>query len=97
MKRAGLVTQRMMSDWVREAGVELRGASVDESPHCYKRRPEVLAEHVGSIKILHTLRPSGSQWPERANAIRTKIEISAEFGGPARTRTGDLYRVKVAL
>jgi len=24
--------------WVRRAGVTLRGASVDESPHCYKRR-----------------------------------------------------------
>jgi tRNA-splicing ligase RtcB len=31
----------------------------DESPHCYKRLPDVLAEHEGSIRILHTLRPLG--------------------------------------
>ena len=28
-----------------EPQVELRGGGVDESPHCYKRLPEVLAEH----------------------------------------------------
>ena len=39
--------------------LELRGAGVDESPHCYKRLPEVLAEHRESIRILHTLRPLG--------------------------------------
>lgn len=49
----------MMLAWVREKGVELRGAGTDESPHCYKRLPEVLAHHAGSIRILHTLRPMG--------------------------------------
>lgn len=59
VKRAGKVTQEMMDIWVAEAHVELRGAGVDESPHCYKRLPEVLAEHEGTIRILHTLTPVG--------------------------------------
>ena len=49
----------MMSEWVARAKVELRGAGLDESPHCYKRLNEVLAEHVDSIRILHTLTPVG--------------------------------------
>jgi hypothetical protein len=49
----------MMQEWLRTSGVELRGAGVDESPHCYKRLTDVLAEHAGSIKILHTLTPIG--------------------------------------
>ena len=40
-------------------GVELRGADADEAPECYKRLPEVLAHHAGTINILHTLRPIG--------------------------------------
>src|SRR5947207_2946834 len=57
--RPGKVSQEMMSEWVARAGVELRGAGLDESPHCYKRLPEVLAEHGDSIRILHTLTPIG--------------------------------------
>ena len=55
----GLIRPSMMYAWVRETGVELRGAGVDESPHCYKRLPEVLEHHKKSIRILHTLRPIG--------------------------------------
>ena len=39
------VTGDMLRQSVAEAGVTLRGAGVDESPHCYKRLPEVLREH----------------------------------------------------
>jgi tRNA-splicing ligase RtcB len=59
VKRAGKVTQEMMDGWVSRAKIELRGAGLDESPDCYKRLPEVLAEHGDSIKILHTLTPVG--------------------------------------
>ena len=55
----GLVTREMMRDWVAECGVELRGAGVDEAPQCYKRLPEVLAQHEGTVKVLHRLRPIG--------------------------------------
>ncbi|MCE9626549.1 MAG: RtcB family protein [Candidatus Eisenbacteria bacterium] len=55
----GLVSRQMMTEWVRERGVELRGAGTDESPHCYKRLPEVLAHHAETVRVLHTLRPIG--------------------------------------
>ncbi|GIV02457.1 MAG: RNA-splicing ligase RtcB [Fimbriimonadales bacterium] len=55
----GQITRAMMMDWVRKMGVELRGADTDESPHCYKRLPDVLAEHGKTIRIVHTLQPIG--------------------------------------
>jgi tRNA-splicing ligase RtcB (3'-phosphate/5'-hydroxy nucleic acid ligase) len=57
--RPGKVTPEMMREWVTRQGVELRGAGLDESPHCYKRLPEVLAHHADSVRILHTLTPVG--------------------------------------
>ena len=57
--RPGKVTPEMMQAWLKKANVELRGAGLDESPDCYKRLPEVLAEHSQSIRILHTLTPVG--------------------------------------
>jgi tRNA-splicing ligase RtcB (3'-phosphate/5'-hydroxy nucleic acid ligase) len=48
-----------MMDWINEQGVELRGAGTDESPHCYKRLPKVLAYHAGTVRIVHQLRPLG--------------------------------------
>jgi tRNA-splicing ligase RtcB len=55
----GKVSQDMMDQWVNGAGVELRGAGVDESPHCYKRLTDVLAAQGDTIKVLHTLTPVG--------------------------------------
>jgi tRNA-splicing ligase RtcB (3'-phosphate/5'-hydroxy nucleic acid ligase) len=55
----GAVTRSMMMKWVHEMNVELRGAGTDESPHCYKRLPEVLEFHKNTIRILHTLYPIG--------------------------------------
>ncbi len=57
--REGKVTRAMLNDWIGPMGVELRGAGVDESPHCYKRLPEVLRHHEQSVKVLHTLTPIG--------------------------------------
>ena len=57
--RRGKVSPQMMREWVERAGVELRGAGLDESPHCYKRLHEVLREHGDSIRILHALTPVG--------------------------------------
>jgi tRNA-splicing ligase RtcB len=56
-KQPGKVSRQMMDDWVREKGVILRGAGVDESPHVYRRLPEVLAEQGETIEVVHTLRP----------------------------------------
>jgi tRNA-splicing ligase RtcB (3'-phosphate/5'-hydroxy nucleic acid ligase) len=57
--REPMVTQEMMRTAVQDAKVELRGAGVDESPHCYKRLPAVLAAMGDSIRVLHTLTPVG--------------------------------------
>ncbi|MFC5860810.1 RtcB family protein [Acidicapsa dinghuensis] len=59
MIRPPKITQAMMRQKVRQANVELRGAGVDESPHCYKRLNEVLEAHGETIRILHTLTPVG--------------------------------------
>lgn len=58
-KAGGLISREMMNDWMREAGVTLRGAGTDESPHCYKRLSDVLEYHHNSIRVLHTLKPIG--------------------------------------
>ena len=55
----GKVTAEMMNGWLQRANVVLRGGGRDESPDCYKRLPEVLAEMGDSIRILHTLTPLG--------------------------------------
>jgi len=47
----------MMEDWVKEKGVVLRGGGLDESPHVYRRLPDVLSAQKGTIEVLHTLRP----------------------------------------
>jgi tRNA-splicing ligase RtcB (3'-phosphate/5'-hydroxy nucleic acid ligase) len=53
----GRVTPEMMQSWVRAKGVILRGGGLDESPHVYRRLPEVLAAQGSTIEVLHTLRP----------------------------------------
>jgi tRNA-splicing ligase RtcB len=35
----------------------ISGGDVDESPMAYRRLPDVLAHHAGTIRVLHTLRP----------------------------------------
>lgn len=55
--RPGLVSQEMMQEWVKEKGVILRGGGLDESPHVYRRLPEVLTAQGGTIEIEHVLKP----------------------------------------
>ena len=55
----GKISRDMMNEWIQQQGVELRGAGTDESPHCYKRLPDVLNHHANTIKIVHTLQPLG--------------------------------------
>lgn len=50
-------TRAEMDEWLQGRGVTLIGADLDESPMAYRRLPEVLAEHAGSVKVVHTLRP----------------------------------------
>jgi tRNA-splicing ligase RtcB len=55
----GRVSHEEMDAWMKEKGVVLRGGDLDESPQVYRRLDEVLKEHEGTIRILHTLRPLG--------------------------------------
>ena len=57
VKRPGLVSPQMMRSWIDEKGVILRGGGLDESPHAYRRLPEVLAAQGDTINVLHRLRP----------------------------------------
>jgi tRNA-splicing ligase RtcB len=58
-RQPGLVRHDEMRKWIDDMGVVLRGADLDEAPQAYRRLPEVLQAHEGTIKILHTLRPLG--------------------------------------
>jgi tRNA-splicing ligase RtcB len=55
--QGGAVTPQMLREWVSKKGVILRGGGLDESPHVYRRLPDVLAAQGPTIEILHTLRP----------------------------------------
>ncbi len=57
VKRPGKVSPEMMEEWLRDKGVVLRGGGLDESPHAYRRLPEVLEAQGDTIEVLHTLRP----------------------------------------
>jgi tRNA-splicing ligase RtcB len=50
-------TRAEMDAWLNRRGVSLIGGDLDESPMAYRRLPEVLAHHAGTVKVLHTLRP----------------------------------------
>lgn len=50
-------TKQQMTEWLHREGVILSGGDVDESPMAYKRLPEVLEHHYGTILVRHTLKP----------------------------------------
>jgi len=53
----GEVDFSAVQDRLRADNIILKGAGADEAPEVYKFLPDVLAEHDGTIRILHTLRP----------------------------------------
>ena len=57
IRMAGRVRHDEMLAWLREKGVLLVGGGLDEAPQAYRRLPDVLAEHEGTVRVLHTLRP----------------------------------------
>ncbi len=56
-KTAGKISPEMMHLWLKEKNVILRGGGLDESPHAYRRLPDVLASQGKTIEVLHTLKP----------------------------------------
>lgn len=55
--RPGAIAQSEMDEWLSRTGVILRGAGLDEAPQAYRRLPDVLAAHAGTVEVLHTLQP----------------------------------------
>jgi tRNA-splicing ligase RtcB (3'-phosphate/5'-hydroxy nucleic acid ligase) len=55
--KEGAVSREMMHEWVQKQGVLLRGGGTDESPHVYRRLPDVLEAQGATVEVLHTLRP----------------------------------------
>jgi tRNA-splicing ligase RtcB (3'-phosphate/5'-hydroxy nucleic acid ligase) len=53
----GAISPQMMESWVKEKGVVLRGGGLDESPHVYRRLPQVLAAQGPTIEVEHVLKP----------------------------------------
>jgi tRNA-splicing ligase RtcB len=53
----GRVRHDEMQEWLRAKGVHLIGGDLDEAPQAYRRLPDVLAHHAGTVEIEHTLRP----------------------------------------
>jgi len=57
--KAGRVDWPAVQARLREQGIVLAGGGADEAPEVYKRLPDVLAAHAGTIAVKHTLRPLG--------------------------------------
>ncbi|HKV71002.1 MAG TPA: RtcB family protein [Gemmatimonadales bacterium] len=55
--KPGKVSWEMLREWVGGKGVILRGGGLDESPHAYRRLPDVLAAQGDTVTVLHTLTP----------------------------------------
>jgi tRNA-splicing ligase RtcB len=56
-RQPGRVRHDEMQQWLREKGVTLYGGDLDEAPQAYRRLPDVLAAHAGTVRIEHTLKP----------------------------------------
>src|SRR5215211_5649910 len=57
--RPALVDWDAVRERLRANGIFLVGGGADEAPEVYKRLPDVLAAHGGSVRVKHTLRPLG--------------------------------------
>ena len=57
--KPGVVDWPAVQGRLREQGIVLLGGGADEAPEVYKRLPDVLAAHAGSMRVKHTLRPLG--------------------------------------
>jgi tRNA-splicing ligase RtcB len=57
--KPGVVDWPAVQARLREQGIVLIGGGADEAPEVYKRLPDVLAAHAGSVRVKHRLRPLG--------------------------------------
>jgi tRNA-splicing ligase RtcB len=57
VRQPGRVRHDEMQAWLRHKGVHLVGGDLDEAPQAYRRLPDVLAHHAGTVAIEHRLKP----------------------------------------
>jgi tRNA-splicing ligase RtcB len=57
--KSGLVDWPAVQARLRAQGIVLVGGGADEAPEVYKRLPDVLAAHAGTVRVKHRLRPLG--------------------------------------
>jgi tRNA-splicing ligase RtcB (3'-phosphate/5'-hydroxy nucleic acid ligase) len=57
--KPGVVDWPAVQERLRSQGIVLVGGGADEAPEVYKRLPEVLDAHAGTIRVKHTLYPLG--------------------------------------
>ena len=69
-----------------QAGVVLRGGGLDESPHVYRRLPEVLAAQEGTIDVLHVLRDLFLRPAQRGDRDQVAQKANLGQAEPARHR-----------
>lgn len=59
IRQPGKVRHDEWQQWIRDKGVTVLGGDLDEAPQAYRRLPDVLAAHAGTIAIDHVLSPRG--------------------------------------
>ncbi len=59
LRQQGAIRHGDWKAWIADRNVMLIGGGIDEAPQAYRRLPEVLAAHAGTIEIVHRLRPFG--------------------------------------
>jgi tRNA-splicing ligase RtcB (3'-phosphate/5'-hydroxy nucleic acid ligase) len=57
IREPGHVRHDEMQAWLRDKRVHLVGGDLDEAPQAYRRLPDVLAHHAGTVAIEHRLKP----------------------------------------
>jgi tRNA-splicing ligase RtcB (3'-phosphate/5'-hydroxy nucleic acid ligase) len=57
IREPGRVRHDEMQAWLRDKRVHLVGGDLDEAPQAYRRLPDVLAHHAGTVAIEHRLKP----------------------------------------
>jgi tRNA-splicing ligase RtcB len=57
IREPGRIRHEDWQAWMKAKQVHLSGGGLDEAPQAYRRLPDVLQEHAGTVRILHRLRP----------------------------------------
>jgi len=55
----GLIDWNTVNRELKERGIVIRGGDADEAPAVYRPLKDVIEKHLGTIRVLHTLKPRG--------------------------------------